>query len=279
MPLTLSLRTVTNFPLEVFGVRTDIVSTLSCKEIEQLPILAGRHTVPLAEHFTVTGSAADDQTIIWQGILPHIKGLGAENRMGVVRIIGSAGMHVGAEMSGGQVIVEGDVSDWAGTEMTGGLLTIKGHAGRCLGGAYRGSLKGMRGGEIVVSGNAGDEAGALMRRGTILIAGQAGMGAGFGMLAGTIAIGKTAGRMLGAGMQRGTLLLLNPPESLLPSFRESGQSEPVFIRVLVHRFRQWGCNLFDALLNCPLQRFCGDFTASGRGEIWFPATPDGIGKS
>jgi len=271
MPLTLTLRTTTSFPLEVCGIRTDIVSSMSLSEIERLPILAGRHTVSLAEHFSVAGTAADDQCIVWQGSLTTVKGIAAEQRSGSVRVIGSAGMHVAAEMSGGSVMVEGDVGDWAGAEMTGGTLTIAGHAGRCLGGAYRGSQKGMRGGEIIVRGNAGDEAGALMRRGTITIAGQAGQGTGFGMLAGTIAIAGAAGRMLGAGMKRGTLLLLQPHTTLLPSFRFSGVSEPVFVRLLVKHWRDRGCTAFDRLLDLPLARYCGDFTESGRGEIWIPA--------
>lgn len=271
MPLTLTLRAATPFPLEVFGVRTDVVSGMPVSEIERLPILAGRHTVPLAEHFTVTGSAAADQTVVWQGALEKVKGLAAEQRSGSVRIIGSAGWHVAAEMSGGSVLVEGHVGDWAGAEMTGGLLTVQGDAGRCLGGAYRGSLKGMRGGEIVVLGNAGDEAGALMRRGTVVIAGQAGSGTGFGMLAGTIAIAGTTGRMLGAGMKRGSLILLHPQTSLLPSFRPSGLSEPVIVRMLVKRCRDLGCTAFESLLDRALTRYCGDFTESGRGEIWIPA--------
>ncbi|MBI1349060.1 formylmethanofuran dehydrogenase subunit C [bacterium] len=272
MALTLTLRSETHFPLEVFGIDTQAVAGLSLAAIERLPLLAGRHTAPLAEFFTVAGSATDDHTLVWQGNLQQVKGIAARQTCGHVRVIGSAGLHLAAEMMGGTVLVEGSVSDWAGAEMYGGLLTIQGNAGRCLGGAYRGSLKGMRGGEILVHGHADDEAGALMRRGTLTIAGNAGQGVGFGMLAGTIAVGGTTGRLVAAGMKRGSVILRQPCESLLPSFRRSGIDAPVFVRLLIRRWQELGCTHFDSLLDQPLQRYCGDFTELGRGEIWMPAT-------
>ncbi len=270
MPLTLTRRDASRLPVEVHDVRTDVLRSLSIAGVERLPILCGRNSVALAELFSVTGSAADDATVIWNGDLTAVKGIAAGMTSGTVRIEGAAGMHVGAEMRGGQVVVEGNVGDWAGAEMRGGRLVIRGNAGHCLGGAYRGSLKGMRNGEIFVHGRCGDEAGHQLRRGTIAVQESAGRGLGFGMLAGTIAVGGPCGPLVGAGMKRGTIIALNSSLSLLPSFRESTTGTPTILRMLARHLVNQGLTVFGPLFDQPFRRYWGDFVELGRGEIFVP---------
>ncbi len=270
MPLRLSLRQPTTIPVEVFGVRPDAVRLLSSAEIERLPVLWGRHTVPLAEVFTADGSAASDETMVWSGDLRAVKGLGAEQTTGITRIEGAAGLHVGAAMRGGLIEVTGSVGDWAGAELRGGQLRIHGSAGRCVGGAYRGGLRGMTGGEIIIHGDCGEEAGQAMRRGLLAVGGAVGAGVGFGMLAGTIAVAGEIGRMPMAGMKRGTLLALSTAIPLLPSFRESSHGEFVAARLIIRRLVALGLPRFTRLIGQPLRRYWGDFNELGRGEIFCP---------
>ena len=272
MPLTITLRTPTTLPVEVFGVRTDLAKSLPLPEFERLPILVGRDTLPLAELFAVAGSAREDETLVWRGALECVKGIAAGMTSGNVVVEGSAGMHVAAEMRGGTVSVQGDAGDWAGAHLAGGRLTITGNAARCLGGAYRGCLKGMTGGEIHVHGNTGDEVGQLMRRGTIAICGSAGDGTGFGMLAGTILVAGALGRMAGAGMKRGSLITLHPDLPLLPSFRRSAIYDPTFVKLLATSLIAAGLPTFEPLRTTVFERYCGDFNEAGRGEILLPAT-------
>ena len=100
MPLTLTLRTATPIPLEVFGVHRDAVCGRSLAEIERLPMLYGRHPGVLTEHFQITGSATEDESLVWQGDLSTVKGIAAESTGGLVRIQGSAGMHCAAGLRG-----------------------------------------------------------------------------------------------------------------------------------------------------------------------------------
>lgn len=270
MPLTLTLRDSGPIPIEVFDVGVESLRGKTLSEIEQVSILTGNRTEPLAERFTVSGSLADDDTLIWSGDLRRVKGIAAGQRQGRVIVTGAAGMHLAAGLRGGSVVVEGDVGDWAGAEMRGGRLTIRGSAGRCLGGAYRGGLRGMTGGEILVHGDCGDEAGQLLRRGTIAVQGNAGAGVGFGMLAGTIVVGGQCGPLAVAGMKRGTLLCRQSERPLLPAFRDAGVCELVIVRLLIRHLSALGLQLLDDWQGCPLRRFSGDFTAGGRGEILWP---------
>src|SRR5690606_14419537 len=105
MPLTISLHTPSDIPLEVDSVVMETVCGQSPDDVQRTPIQRGNRQVPLGEFFNVAGSAADDRTIVWQGDCSKVKLIGSKLAAGTVRVEGHAGMHLGAEMSGGEVFV------------------------------------------------------------------------------------------------------------------------------------------------------------------------------
>lgn len=268
MPLTLSLRTPSTIPLEVDGVKLESVRTQSVGDVQRTLVQRGNKQVPLGEFFDVRGSAADDETLVWEGDCSKVKLIGAHLARGTVRVDGNAGMHLGAEMSGGQIIVQGNAGDWVGAEMHGGRIHVHGNAGHLVGAVYRGGRRGMTAGEILIDGDAGNEIGHAMRRGLIAIGGRAGDAAGVGMIAGSIIIRGEAGIRYGAGMKRGSIILLGAdvPE-LLPTFRYSGTYEPTILRVLLGHLSDRGWSIPDGALEASYRRYHGDFLELGKGEI------------
>jgi formylmethanofuran dehydrogenase subunit C len=273
MPLVLRLKQFTSIPLEVDGVRLETVREQPTDEVRRTLIQHGNVQVSLGEFFDLLGSAADNQ-LVWEGDCSRVKLIGTHLKEGTIRVAGSAGMHLGAEMSGGQIIVEGDASDWVGAEMRGGQIHIRGSAGDMVGAVYRGGRSGMTGGEILIDGNAGSEVGRNMRRGLIAIGGRCGDAAGFDLIAGTLLLFGEVGIRPGAGMKRGTIGLLGKeaPPKLLPTFKFSGTSQPVFLRVYLRHLRERGFFVPDECFHCDYQRYCGDFLELGKGEILIRAS-------
>ena len=268
MPLILTLRQSPDVPLEVEGIRPDVLQSKSLAEIERLPIFQGNRQWPLGEWFSIAGDPADE-TIVWEGDLSRVHWIGAKMASGRMFIGGNVGRHVGSEMAGGEIRVSGSAGDFAGCEMRGGLIHVGGDAGHLLGGAYRGSARGMTGGTILVGGNAGDEIGHTLRRGLIAVGGSAGDLAGFNMLAGTIVLAGPVGQRHGAGMKRGTIVLAGsqrPP--LLPSFRRACRYRPDVLSILGRRLAALQFGLPDEVLNSSYELFSGDLLAGGRGEIF-----------
>ncbi|MCA9109630.1 MAG: formylmethanofuran dehydrogenase subunit C [Planctomycetaceae bacterium] len=268
MPLTLTLRTPTSIPLEVDTVKLETVREQSADQVKATLIQRGNRQVTVGEFFEVTGSAADDETVVWQGDCSKVKLIGSHLKTGTIIVEGNAGMHLGAEMSGGSITVTGDAGDWVGAEMHGGRIRVKGNAGHLVGGVYRGGRKGMTNGEILIDGNAGNEIGHAMRRGLIAIGGRAGDAAGVSMIAGTIVIAGETGIRYGIGMKRGSIVLLgdDPPE-MLPTFKHSGTYRPTIIRVLLRHLDRLGWSVPAGSLDATYQRFLGDFLELGKGEI------------
>ncbi len=269
MPVVLRLRQVTTIPLEVDAVRVEVVRGQSPAQIAATPVQYGNQPVPLAEFFDVSGSAADDQEIVWDGDCSHVKRIATGLTAGRVRVEGSAGMHLGAEMRGGTVTVSGNAGDWAGAEMHGGRIHVHGNTGHFAGAVYRGGRVGMTGGELFIDGNSGDELGHTMRRGLIAVRGTTGNAAGFNMRAGTLLLFGAVGVRPGAGMKRGTIALLGdaPPPALLPTFRPACTWRPDFLRMYLNHLRQGGFAVQDAELAAACQRFSGDVLELGKGEI------------
>ncbi|MCA8994854.1 MAG: formylmethanofuran dehydrogenase subunit C [Planctomycetaceae bacterium] len=268
MALELELQTPSSIPLEVDTVRLENVVGQSAEEVAKTLIQRGNRQVELGEFFRVSGSAADDETIVWRGDCSKVKLIGSTWQRGSIRVEGNAGMHLGAEMSGGEILVEGNVSDWAGAEMKGGRIIIKGNAGHLVGAVYRGGRKGMTGGEILIEGNAGNEIGHTMRRGLIAIGGSIGDVAGVGMIAGTILSFGEVGIRHGAGMKRGTIGLFGTesPE-MLPTFRFSCTYRPTFLPLYFTHLKRCGFPVPEDCFGAMYRRYCGDLLETGKGEI------------
>lgn len=269
MPLRLRLIVESSIPLEVDTIRLPTARGQSLKELLATPVQQGNVQEPLGEFFEASGSATEDNTLVWEGDCSRVKLIGTGLAEGTIRVEGNAGMHLGAEMTGGEVFVEGNSGDWLGAEMHGGRIHVLGNAGHLVGSVYRGGHRGMTDGEILVHGNAGNEVGHAMRRGLIAIGGQTGDGIGVGLIAGTIIASGEVGIRHGAGMKRGTIALLSDQSapSLLPTFRDAGPCHPDFLRVYLRHLAALDWPVPDGSLSACYQRYCGDFLETGKGEI------------
>lgn len=269
MPLTFELRQESQIPIEVDSLDLSRMRSQSLAEIEKTLIFRGNEQPPCAEYFSISGSALEDNTLVWQGDLKKVKLIGTKLTDGIVRVEGDVGMHLGAEMTGGEIIVNGNASDWVGAEMKGGRIHIHGNAGHLVGSVYRGGRKGMTGGEILIDGNAGNEVGNSMRRGLIAVGGRCGDAAGVGMIAGSVLIFGEPGIRNGAGMKRGTIGLFSPdfqPE-ILPTFKQSASYSPIFLELYFRHLQSRGFQVPEGCHARTYQRYCGDFLELGKGEI------------
>ncbi len=270
MPLSIRLHTESSIPIEVDSLQLKTMRSQTPDEIARTLIFRGNQELPCGEFFDVSGSASEDNTVVWEGNLHKVKLIGTHLSEGTVRVEGNAGMHLGAEMTGGEIILNGDASDWVGAEMKGGRIRVNGNAGHLVGAVYRGGRKGMTGGEILIDGNAGNEIGHTMRRGLIAIAGKTGDAAGIGMIAGSILIFGEAGIRNGAGMKRGTIGLFGSettPE-ILPTFKKASSYEPVFLQLYFRHLQKLGFKIPEECWGASYQRYNGDLLELGKGEIF-----------
>lgn len=269
MPLVFSLRHKTSIPLEVDAIRLETVRGQTADQVSSTLVQHGNKQLSIGEFFEVSGSAAGDGEIVWQGDCSHVKLIGTGWESGRIIIEGNAGMHLGAEMRGGEIIVRGNVGDWLGAELKGGRIRVHGNAGNLVGCVYRGGRRGMTGGEILIDGNAGDEIGHSLRRGLIAVGGKAGDAVGFGQIAGTLLFCGEIGIRPGAGMKRGTIALLGnePAPPMLPTFRQACIYRPVFLRLYLSHLRKLGFPVPPAALEADYLRFSGDLLELGKGEI------------
>lgn len=269
MALKLRIKSDTTIPIEVDSVRLETVRTLAVDDVLRMLVQHGNRQEPLGEFFSATGSAADDNEIVWEGDCSRVKLIGDHLSEGRIRVEGNAGMHLGAEMTGGEIIVNGSAADWVGAEMHGGRIHIHGNTGHLVGAAYRGGRRGMTGGVILIDGNAGNEVGHTMRRGVIAVGGSAGDAVGFNMIAGTVLVFGEMGIRPGAGMRRGTIGLLgnHKPPDMLPTFRSSGILQPTFLAFYLHELRRSGFDVPDDCFDVAYRRYCGDLLEMGKGEI------------
>ena len=269
MPLVITLKQTSSIPLEVDGVRLELVRGQSIDQIRTILIQRGNQQVPLGEFFDVKGSAADDNEIVWEGDCTKVKLIGTHLASGRIRVEGNAGMHLGAEMSGGEIVVNGNAADWVGAEMHGGRIHVRGNAGHLVGAVYRGGRRGMTGGEILIDGDAGNEIGHTMRRGTIAVGGRSGDAAGFNMIAGSVFLFGEPGIRPGAGMRRGTIAFLASATApdMLPTFKFACTYRPVFLRFYFRQLKSFGFPVPENCLDADYHRYCGDFLETGKGEI------------
>lgn len=267
MPLELALLEAQSIPVEVDGISTTTVRNAKPDEIAALPVHQGNRQHALGDLFSINGSAADDETIVWQGDCSRVKLIGTGQSTGTTIVEGDTGMHVGASMTGGRIEVRGNAADWVGAEMQGGIIQIRGNAGHLVGAVYRGGRRGMKGGVILVEGDAGNEIGHTMRRGVIAVRGRTGDALAFNMIAGTvIALGETGIRP-GAGMRRGSLVFAGEAPTMLPTFKAAGTERPAFLPFYARRLRQLGFPVDDELLGRDFRKYAGDYLALGKGEV------------
>jgi formylmethanofuran dehydrogenase subunit C len=270
MPLRLVYRAETSVPVEVEGFVPQTIRELSLAEIERFEIFHGNEKRPLADFFTVSGSAADER-IDFAGNLAGVHWIGAGMSTGQIHVEGDAGRHVGSEMTAGEIHVQGNAGDWVGGEMHGGLVHVRGRAGHLIGSAYRGSRRGMTGGTILIGGEVGNEIGHTMRRGLIAVGGAAGDFIGINMIAGTILVFGDCGIRPGAGMRRGTIGLFGQQApKLLPTFRPAGRDHLLVVELLFRQLESLGFAVPEGVRHAPCRMYHGDMVAVGRGELLVP---------
>lgn len=270
MPLILTLKSPPDLPLEVELLQPTLLSSCSLEQIKTVPVQQGNQQYPAETFFEITGSLSEDQELIFAGDCSCLKNIGQKMEGGTIRVKGNAGLHLGADMKSGKIFVSGNVGDWAGAEMKGGHISVSGNATDFVGATYRGGRRGMTGGEILIHGNAGNEIGRSMRRGLIVIGGDSGSATGYQMLAGSIFLFGQIGKRTGAGMKRGTIVCFAPSsvDSLLPTFLPAALYQPPFMKTYLQHIIQSGFEIPNEQLSATFTRFCGDFTETGRGEIF-----------
>ncbi len=268
--ITLTLKQDPTVVLEAEVISPDNFAGLSNDEIRSEIVYHGKRQRRLDEFFDVEGERGEE--IVVHGNLHRVRQLGRGMSRGSLTVHGDVGMHVGAHMSGGRIEVFGNAGDWVGGEMSRGEIHVHGNAGQQVGAAYRGSLFGMRGGMIIIDGSAGIEVGMRMRRGTIVVGGPVRDFAGLQMKGGTIILREGAEIRTGAWMQRGTIISLKEVQ-LMPTFAYSGSYNPTFMNIYARHLEQHGISLpYGADAGC-YQRYSGDRSIPGKGEIlvWQPA--------
>ena len=148
--------------------------------------------------------------------------------------------------------------DYIGYKMKLGQITVEGNAGDFLG-------ANMRGGQIICRGDAGDRVADQMRRGLILIDGDAGDYCASRMIAGTVGVYGKVGAHLGFSLRRGTLLLTQTP-AVQASWQDCGMHTLPFLSLLFAAFKPLDSK-FAKLNNARIQRWMGDVSQNGKGEI------------
>ena len=267
--ITLTLKEQPTVPLEAESLSPDVVAGLGHDAIRALPVFLGKTKCRVDDFFEVSGADGDELEI--HGDARLVKWIGRGMTRGRITIHGNAGMHLGAHMKGGAIAVSGNATDWVGGEMTGGLIRIHGNAGGQVGAAYRGSLAGMKGGTILIGGSAGLEVGMRMRRGIIAVGGPVRDFAGLQMKGGSIFLLSGAEIRTGAWMVRGTIVSLKAIR-LLPTFSYACAYNPSFLHLYARRLRELGVAIPHEAQDGAYQRFTGDASVPGKGEIlvWRP---------
>jgi formylmethanofuran dehydrogenase subunit C len=262
--ITLTLEDEPTVPLEAEMLSPDIIGPLTHDAIRALPVYLGKRERRVDDFFTVEGERSDDIEI--RGDARKVKWIGRGMTRGRITVVGNVGMHLGAYMTGGAIDVSGNASDWVGAQMSGGMIRVRGNAGGQVGAAYRGSVAGMTDGTIVVDGTAGLEVGMRMKRGIIAIGGAVRDFAGLQMRGGTIVLLSGAELRTGAWMMRGTIVSLQPIP-LLPTFAYAATYNPTFLRLYAKHLATLGVTLPHGNGNGLYQRYNGDASVPGKGEI------------
>jgi formylmethanofuran dehydrogenase subunit C len=258
--------------VDLRSITPTALADLPLAQIERLPIAHGNTRLPLAELFDITSHEND--TLHFEGNLERFDHIAWQMSTGRIRIEGHAGHYAGGCMRAGELHIEGSAGLLAACEMAGGTIAVEGDVGDFAASTLPGSMDGMRGGTFVVRGNAGECFGDRMRRGTAVLHGDAGDFLGSRMVAGTIAAGGRVGAHAGHGMRRGSVVFAAPGASLasglssMPTFVANRVATPVFWALLARDLARQG-GLFGELPASRIERYLGDLSADGKGELIF----------
>lgn len=266
-----SLRQAPPLRVDLRGLLPAALAALSVAEIEQLRFGHGRHTVPLAEWFSVRRHEVADAPegsaeLRLVGDCSRFDRIGTGLMAGRIVVEGAVGDYAGAAMSGGEMRVQGHAGLLAACEMAGGLLHIEGDVGDFAASALPGSMDGMRGGSFIVGGDAGQRFGDRMRRGTAVVHGNAGDLLASRMVAGTIAVAGRVGAHVGYGMRRGSVVLAGAVPVVPPTFVAAIADVPVAWQLLARSLARHG-GAFETLAKRRIHRHLGDLSAQGKGEL------------
>ena len=267
--IVLTLKEQPSVPLEAESLCPDAMAGMAPEAVRGLPVFLGKRQCRVDDFFEVEGTPGDELEI--RGDARNVKWIGHGMTRGTILIQGNAGMHLGAHMKGGTIEVMGNASDWVGAEMSDGLIRIRGNAGGQVGSAYRGSAFGMQNGVILIDGSAGIEVAMRMKRGIIAIRGPVRDFAGLQMKGGTLFLMAGAEIRTGAWMVRGTIVCFTEIQ-MLPTFSYACDYNPVFLNLYAKHLQSLGVSLPDRGRAGAFQRYIGDASVPGKGEIlvWRP---------
>ena len=271
MTVTLKLQENPDLPVEAESIVPFEFARKSLKEIRLLPAYQGNQSLTLGDFFEITGRAGkdtDSTDIVVTGDLRNIKRIGQGMNGGRVSVEGNVGMYLGAEMIAGRIHVNGSVDAWAAAEMKGGNIQIEGDAGDYLCAGYRGSWEGMTGGRVYIAGSVGREMASHMRKGFIAVKGDVGSPAAVRMMGGTIIVVGNLGERVGVQATRGMIICLGRMDSVLPTYKFSGNSEREFIQYYLRYLCDRRPDFLDEEMYASEKwtKFLGDFAEAATGE-------------
>lgn len=262
--ISLSLRAPLARPLDAEVIAANRFASLGAAEIAALQLWDGRAAVALGDVFTITGERSS--SVVLEGDLAQLHGVGAMMSAGTIEITGSVGHSLGARMTGGSIKLRGSAGDDTGSAMSGGSIDVDGSVGDRAGGALAGASKGMSGGEIIVRGRAGRDFGTRMRRGT-LFCGSSDAGTGSAMIAGNIIVAGTIGDGVGVGNKRGSIVAFAPVR-VPQTYAYACTYRPPHLSLMLLSLRaRFGLPIDDAHLHGLYKRYSGDLVEIGKGEI------------
>lgn len=264
--LILTLKTAPAQRVDCSPLTADRLEGKSRDDIAALSLVVGNQKRRVDDLFDISGD--DPSSIRFEKATNKLDHIGHGMQAGTITVNGDVGAYLGQFMSGGEITVNGDSGIYTACEMKGGVIKINGNAGDFVGAARVGYKNGMTGGTVIVTGNTGARTGDHMRRGMILIEGNAGDYCGSRMVAGTIAVLGQVGRHLGYAMKRGTLLLQQPPQhGISANFNDCGSHTLAFLPLLIASFKKFDSRFADMASFSRVQRYAGDISGIGMGEI------------
>ena len=158
--LTFTLKSKPAFMLDCSRLTPDNLTSLSLKQISNLPLTGNKNSLRVSDFFIISGNST--QHIIFKNSHLSLNKIGHKMSQGQITIEGDCGDFLGANMQGGSIICLGNAGDRVGDQMRRGLILIDGNAGD-----YCASR--MIAGTIGVYGILGKFCGYAMKRGTVLL--------------------------------------------------------------------------------------------------------------
>lgn len=264
--LTFTLKNPPAQRIDCSPLTIDKLADKSVDDIAALTLVMGNQKVRLDEVFDISGS--DLAEICFQNATDKLDHIGHGMSTGVITINGNAGAYLGQFMTDGEIFVNGNTGIYTACEMKGGQIKVNGNAGDFVGAARIGYKNGMTGGTVIITGNSGERTGDHMRRGMILIEGDAGDYCGSRMVSGTIAVLGQVGQHLGYAMKRGTLLLTQAPQhGISANFNDCGSHTLAFLPLMFAAFKKLDSQFAKVDSFSRVQRYAGDLSGIGMGEI------------